>query len=183
MLDTLWSFSSRSIRERKFENSRALLSALTKYFFALDHTNYARWTPVSLFDLENFKEMIPDEYEQLKNFFTVTKTRSKLSAIALDQAHEQNNAKIKDIKGGLAFLCSDNKSTLLKWSLYSPEFLRLEEEYETAVNPMAPPTDVKKHHSDSVAYQKEFFLMSRNLLWLLRVFTTHSLRSSPHCAH
>ena len=56
-------------------------------------------------DLENFKEMIPDEYEQLKNFFTVTKTLSKLSAIALDQAHEQNNAKIKDIKGGPVLSC------------------------------------------------------------------------------
>jgi hypothetical protein len=86
----------------------------------------------------------------------VTKTRSKLSAIALDQAHEQQNRKVKDIKGALAFLCPDQEETLLKWSLYSPEFLRLEEEYNAATNPIGSSVEVRKHHNDSAAFQKAF---------------------------
>ena len=154
----------RSLRERKFETSRAILSALTKYFFALDHVNYSRWTPVSLFDLENFKELSPSEYAQLEKFFTASKTRSKLSAMALDQAHEQNNARIKAVKGALAFLCSTEEESRLKWDLYSPEFLRLEEEYNTALNPTSASEDVKKHHNDYPSFQKTFLANIRKLV-------------------
>jgi hypothetical protein len=93
------------------EPSRAILSALTKYFFALDHTNYARWEPVSLFDLENFKELSPEEYKQFQEFFTLTKTLSKLFAMALDQGHEQNKAKIKSVKVHRPF-CARQKKKL-----------------------------------------------------------------------
>ena len=81
------------------------MAALTKYFFALDHTNYARWTPVHLYDLANTKVISPDTYDEVSNFFTVSKTRSALSAIGLDQAHEQLNKKTKDIRRELPFLC------------------------------------------------------------------------------
>jgi hypothetical protein len=44
----------------------------------------------------------------------------------------------------------------LKWDLYSPEFLRLEEEFQAASNPAASPVSLKRHHNDSPAYQKTF---------------------------
>ena len=85
------------------------MAALTPYFFALDHTHYSRWVPVSLYDLENLKHINPEEYGQIEQFFTVSKTRNRYSAMAIDQAHEQNNGRIKNIKGALAFLGTNTK--------------------------------------------------------------------------
>lgn len=112
------SYIFRSIRERNFELRRKLLAAMTPYFFSLDHTNYSRWVPVSLHDLEIVKLINPDEYMEIEGFFTICKTRNKYSAMAIDQGHEQNNGRIKDVKGALAFLGSNSKETLLKWAIY-----------------------------------------------------------------
>ena len=121
------------------------MAALTPYFFALDHTHYARWVPVSLYDLENLKQINPEEYGVIEQFFTVSKTRRRYSAIAIDQAHEQNNGRIKSVKGALAFLGNNTKETLFKWSVYSPEFLRLEKEIEAATDGETQPS-IGKHH-------------------------------------
>lgn len=131
------------------------MAALTPYFFALDHTHYSRWVPVSLYDLENLKHINPEEYGQIEQFFTVSKTRNRYSAMAIDQAHEQNNGRIKNIKGALAFLGTNTKETLFKWSVYSPEFLRLEAEFESATDGEIQ-SSIGKHHQDSPEFQTTF---------------------------
>ena len=81
----------RSIRETNFELYRESLSELVPYFFALDHTNYARWLPVHLREMALLETNHPDVAQAFKNgHFAVHKTERNFSAIAIDQAREQN---------------------------------------------------------------------------------------------
>ena len=60
---------------------------IVPWFFALDHTHYARWIPVHLRDMVSLKECHPDVYaEFLKGSFAVKKSKHEFSAIAIDQA-------------------------------------------------------------------------------------------------
>ena len=97
----------RSIRETHFDLYREALSGLVPFFFALDHTNYARWLPVHLQDMaliETIHPMMALEFK--KGHFAVHKTEWMFSAIAIDQAHEQNNKVIKG-DGGAVGLTDD----------------------------------------------------------------------------
>ena len=64
------------------------VKAITKivpWFFALDHTHYARWMPVHLRDLVSLKEVHPNIHaEFVKGNFAVRKSRRVFSAIAID---------------------------------------------------------------------------------------------------
>ena len=63
------------------------------WFFALDHTHCSRWIPVHLRDMVSLRERHPAVYaEFLKGKFAMKKSRHAFSAIAIDQAHEQNKA-------------------------------------------------------------------------------------------
>ena len=56
----------------------------------------------SLRDLISLKESHPVIYEEvLKGNFTVRKSKHVFSAIAIDQAHEQNNASVKGDGGAV----------------------------------------------------------------------------------
>ena len=73
--------------------------------FALDHHNYARWLPVHLNEMCQIRS--PNIYsELLAGKFVVQKSNRILSRIALDQNHEQENAKIKG-DGGTVGLTED----------------------------------------------------------------------------
>ena len=68
------------------------------FFFALDHTNYARWLTIHVFNLISLPITHPDVYQQmLKGFFSFAKTKRPFSRMALDQVHEQNNEIIKRV--------------------------------------------------------------------------------------
>ena len=68
----------------------ALLN-IVPWFFPLDHT-HARWIYVHIRDIVALHANHPDVYEHfLKGEFTALKTDRAFSAIAIDQAHEQNN--------------------------------------------------------------------------------------------
>ena len=63
-----------------------ILTEIVPWFFALDHTHYARWIPIHLCDLISRLEHHPDVYtEFVKGNFTVSKSRRVFSAIAIDQ--------------------------------------------------------------------------------------------------
>ena len=88
----------RSIREGNFHLCVQSLRNLLKWFFALDHTNYARWLTIHVFDLISLPITHPDVYQQmLKGFFSFAKTKRPFSRMALDQVHEQNNEIIKRV--------------------------------------------------------------------------------------
>ena len=60
----------RSIREGNFHVYVQSLRNLSECFFALDHTNYARWLTIHVFDLISVPITHPNVYQQmLKGFF------------------------------------------------------------------------------------------------------------------
>ena len=60
--------------------------------------------------------------------FTVRKSSHTFSAIPLDQAHEQNNADVKDDGGAIGL--TENPSALLRWMVAGPEVSRLVNEFQ-----------------------------------------------------
>ena len=75
----------KPIHEADFQLYVEALSKIVPWFFALDHTHYARWIPVHLRDLISLKECHPSIYEQfMKGNFTVRKSERIFSAIATD---------------------------------------------------------------------------------------------------
>lgn len=61
----------QSIREGNFELYVDSVSNIAPWFFALDHTNYARWMTVNLRDMQNLKETHPDIASQFSaSYFT-----------------------------------------------------------------------------------------------------------------
>ena len=92
-------------READFNLYVEVLIRLVPWFFALGHSNYARWIPVHLRDMVNLKELHPSVYEQFMcGNFTVKKAAHAFSAIAIDQAHEQNNAIVKGDGGAIGLI-------------------------------------------------------------------------------
>lgn len=78
----------RAHRTNNFNLFVEALEALVPWFFALDHTHYARWVPVHIRDMK----CLPDNFkEESKRFWVVLKTLHKFSYIPFDHAHEQNN--------------------------------------------------------------------------------------------
>ena len=92
----------RSLREADFKLYTESLAQIAPWFFALDHSNYARWIPIHLQDIVTLGDKHPCLYHEfLHGIFTVIKTGRIFSNIAIDQAHEQNNAIVKDDGGAV----------------------------------------------------------------------------------
>ena len=145
----------RSIREGNFLLYIQSLRKLAPWLFALDHTHYARWLPVHIHDMSTLQQKHPEVYDEFLNGkFVVRKTENKFSAMAIDQAHEQNNALVKDDGGAVGLL--DSPSALLRWMVAGPEIARLITEFEETSRP-GPTTSAPKHHEQTKAFQSSFF--------------------------
>lgn len=95
----------RAHREKKFYTYIEALEALIPLFFALNHTNYARWCPVHVRDMKSLPPSVKSNFE--KGNWVIQKTRNVFSAMPIDQAHEQENKMVKEAGAiGLA----DNQS-------------------------------------------------------------------------
>ena len=72
--------------------------------------------------------------EFMKGNFVVKKTERRFSVIAIDQAHEQNKASVKDDGGAVGL--TENPAALRRWMVSGPEMARVIEEFEpsTAIN-------------------------------------------------
>ena len=69
--------------------------------------NYARWLPIHLRDMMSIEEKHPDVAREFhKGNFVVHRSQRECSALAIDQAHEQNNAVIRG-DGGAIGLAED----------------------------------------------------------------------------
>jgi len=109
----------RSLREADFAMYLDALTELVPWFYALDHTNYARWIPVHLRDMAELPKKHPDIYREFSaGHFTVQKTKRVFSAIPIDQAHEQNNACVQGDGGAVGL--TDNPSALRRWTVAGP---------------------------------------------------------------
>lgn len=136
----------RSFRTGNFDLYREELSELIPYFFANNNFNYARWLSIHLRDM-----MLAREFH--KGNFIVHKSRRDFFALAIDQAHEQNNAIIKG-DGGAIGLTVD-PGTLHRWMVAGPEVTRLVAAYE-AMCGMKDATSSTKHNGQTLSAQKSF---------------------------
>ena len=92
----------RSFMEGNFTLYCEALSGLIPYFFANNNVNYACWLPVHLKDMMSLEQHHPEVVREFhKGNFVVHKSKKEFSAIAIDQAHEQNNAVIKGDRGAV----------------------------------------------------------------------------------
>ena len=119
----------RSIRESNFLLYINALTKIVPWFFALGHTNYARWIPIHLRDMLNLESKHPRVFSQfMMGNFTVRKTGRSFSAIAIDQAHEQNNALVKGDGGAIRL--TENPSAFHQWMVSGPEMAPLINEFQ-----------------------------------------------------
>lgn len=82
--------------------------------------------------------------------FVVHKTKRPFSSIALDHAHEQENASIKGDGGAVGL--TENPAALRRWMISGPETARMIEEFEQAV----PSTKSLGHHEQTPSVQMSF---------------------------
>jgi hypothetical protein len=144
----------RSLRQSSFSMYLDALKELVPWFFALDHTNYARWIPVHIRDMTELPARHPDVNREFNaGHFTFQKTNRVFSAIPIDQAHEQNNACIKSDGGAVGL--TDNPSALRRWMVAGPEDATLIAEFEDAQQLMRRRDDVL-HHDQTARAQTEF---------------------------
>ncbi len=143
----------RSLREGNFQLYLSSLSSLAPWFFALDHTHYARWLPVHIHDMVTLNTRVPDVHEQFtQGKFVVRKTSRPFSAISVDHAHEQNNAIVKGTAGATDLL--QNPKALLRWMVAGPEIARAITEFDT--NRKNRQSNQTRHHEHTLSKQTSF---------------------------
>eukprot|EP00112_Aurelia_sp_Birch-Aquarium-sp1_P024416 Seg771.7 transcript_id=Seg771.7/GoldUCD/mRNA.D3Y31 product="hypothetical protein" protein_id=Seg771.7/GoldUCD/D3Y31 len=119
-MELLLNILVRSLRSSDYQMYIDSLVEIASWFFAMNHTNYARWLPVHIRDLKQLgahHQAVEDAFKAGK--FTVKKTQRRFSAIPIDQAHEQNNKIIKGDGGAVGL--TDNPSALRRWMVAGPE--------------------------------------------------------------
>ena len=143
----------RALREGDFLSYVQSVAALVPPMFALDHTNYARWLPVHIRDMASLESNHPTVYQKfLSGAFVVNKTRNPFSSIALDHAHEQENASIKG-EGGAVGL-TESPSALRRWMIGGPEIAAMVKQFEEkSLTEKQKPT---KHHDQTPSMQSSF---------------------------
>ena len=139
---------------RAFREGNFTLSELMPYFFANNNVNYARWVSVHLRDMLTLERQHPEVAREFHaGNFVIHKSSRCFSSMAIDQAHEQNNAVIKGDGGTIGL--TEDPSALRRWMVAGPEVSQLVSNYETA----SESKDVKKssrHHDQSPSTQKSF---------------------------
>ena len=86
----------RSIQTGDFALYKTAIAQLLPWFFAFNHTHYARWLSVHLCDMEELEKTNSDVLNHFKQgHFVVTKSKRAFSSIGIDHAHEQNNKCVK----------------------------------------------------------------------------------------
>lgn len=154
-------FFVKSFRESDFRLYKESLSSLIPYFFALDHINYARWLPIHLRDMLALQTTHPGIYQEFeKENFADRKTESKFPNIAIDQAHEQNNAFVKGDGGAIGL--TEDPAALRRWMVDGPEISRLIDEFTGLYGNVNEKRE--KHHEETHAAQKDFYAKVNRLL-------------------
>ena len=93
--------------------------------------------PVHIRDMMSLENAHPTIYQEFLNGnFVIHKTTNPFSAMAIDQAHEQNNSIVKGDGGAVGL--TQNPAALRRWMLAGPEITRLIQEFEKAVTGKKP---------------------------------------------
>ena len=123
--------------------------------FALDHIHYSRWMSVLLFDLQKIPEQHPIIFQHfLKGKSTVKKTVRVFSNMGEDQAHEQNNKKIKIDGGAIGIL--ENETALLEWAVSGPQIAKILDMDVCEDHIKIDEDTFQYHHEDTGIFEKTF---------------------------
>ena len=134
----------RSLRECNFKLFTSSLEALLPLFFALDHVHYARWGSVFVYDLKSLPEKFPALHEKfMLGHFTINTKGNKFSNIAMDQAQEHSNKKIKSTAGYIDLVNDSDKTYLRKLELCLPEIDQYLNYIENTSTPSSKHKEVK----------------------------------------
>lgn len=138
----------RSLREGNFQLYLESLTQMMPWMFALDHTHYSRWLSVHIRDMTTLAEKHPEIQAEFKSGnFVVHRTSNNFSAMALDQAHEQNNALVKGTGGAIGL--TGNPGALKRWMVAGPEIARITTEFEEqAIKQQDDDGDTRHNHHD-----------------------------------
>ena len=80
--------------------------------------NYARWMSVHIHDMKSLPEPIKEQFEN-QCHWVLSKTNNTFSSIPIDQAHEQENARVKDSGGCIGL--TENPVAFRRWMLSGPD--------------------------------------------------------------
>lgn len=154
----------RSLRAANFPLYMDCLTQLAPWFFSLDHTNYARWVPVHIRDMVSLSKVHPEiAMEFNKGNFTVHKTKRAFSSMAIDQAHEQNNATVKSDGGAVGL--TQTPEALRRWMVAGPELVRMTAEFEASTEGMhRGMTSETRHHEQTKSSQMIFAHQVKSLV-------------------
>ena len=176
-LELLLNVYVRSLRQASFSMYLDALTELACWFHAMDHTNYARWIPVHLKDMAELPERHPEVARKFREgSFTVQKTNKIFSSIAIDQAHEQNNACIKGDGGAVGL--TDNPAALRRWMIAGPEVTRVIEEFQRG-NQHSGREDNIRHHDQTTSVQASFTKDVRSLVKVMEELGNPFEEDSP----
>ena len=92
--------------------------------------------------------------EFTEGIFVVRKSRRTFSAIALDQAHEQNNATVKGEAGAIGL--TQNPDALRRWMVSGPEMVRMASEFEDTIHHRKATLETSRHHEQTNSCQSTF---------------------------
>lgn len=167
-LELLMLVYMKSIREANFQLYIESLVKLAPWMFAFDHYNYARWLPVHIRDMATLHQKHPDLYaEFMEGHFAFHKTKKHFSAMALDQAHEQNNAIVKGDGGAVGL--TQKPAALARWMVAGPEMARLLQEFEDSLSRDAKEYSLS-HHEETKGTQCSFKKDVKNLVAVFEEF-------------
>ena len=123
---------------------------LAQIFFALDHTQYARWLPVFIQDLKVLSVENPSLYAQLSEHMYVCTSNAEFSDIAFDHKHEQMNKEIRSTSGFINLVNKEDQDFLRKLEVCCPEINQFLSEIGTE--------DVKipKHKEQTASFVQNF---------------------------
>jgi len=115
----------KAILEGDFLLYTYALTKIVPWFFALGHTNYARWMDTCPSTCHFFMhDKHPGVFAEFrKGNVVVKKTTHVFSGITIDQAHEQNNASVNGDSGAVGV--TENHAALRRWMVSGPEMARL----------------------------------------------------------
>ena len=118
----------RAHRQKKFPLYVEALEQLIQFFFAMDHTNYARRASVHIRDMKSLPESTKEEFIR-NGKWVVSKTKKNVFfSIPFDQAHEQENKIVKSSGGVIGI--TNTPAALRRLMLSGPEFARCVNEFQ-----------------------------------------------------
>ena len=154
-----------SLWDGDFELYVKVLDEHCPWFFAFDHTNYARWIPVHVKDLVELPVKHPEVYEEyMTGHFVVQRSHHKFSLIAKYQSHEQSNTKLQAGGGGLSDMYND-AGAITFYMLAGPESMRFIDQFESV---LTVSNSSIAFHEEAPAFQRCFITDVKKFMGVLR---------------